>query len=202
VALTFDDGPDADTLRTLDLLDQLDLRATFFVLGGQLQSHPGIAKEIVARGHEVGTHGYAHRHHLLSTPGVVRRDMDRAIALHREVLETTPRYFRPPYGQLALSSVLAARRHGLETVLWSAWGKEWSEADPSAVLRRLDRSVHPGAIVLLHDNDVSCPSGTGDRTRRVLPLLAAHVHSRGLRAATLSELLDAPAKARRGEKAA
>jgi peptidoglycan/xylan/chitin deacetylase (PgdA/CDA1 family) len=191
VAVTFDDGPDVDTLRTLDLLDEIGWRATFFVLGAQLQAHPGVAKEILARGHEMGTHGFAHRHHLLSTPTSVVRDLDRAVAAHRDLLGETPRYFRPPYGQLTLTSLIAARRLGLETVLWSAWGKEWAETDPAAVVHRLEADLRPGAIVLLHDTDVSCPPGTGDRTRALLRPFAALVHGRGLRTRTLGELLGA-----------
>jgi peptidoglycan/xylan/chitin deacetylase (PgdA/CDA1 family) len=190
VAITFDDGPDVDTLRTLDLLDEIRWRATFFVLGSQLQAHPGIAKEILARGHEVATHGFAHRHHLLSTPTSIVSDLDRAVAAQRDVLGHAPRFFRPPYGQLTLASVLAARRLGLQTVLWSAWGKEWSETDPAAVIRRLEPGLRPGAILLLHDTDVSCPPGTGDLTRALLRPLAARLRGLGLRARTVGELLD------------
>jgi peptidoglycan/xylan/chitin deacetylase (PgdA/CDA1 family) len=203
VALTFDDGPDVDTLRTLDLLEELDLRATFFVLGSQLVKHPGVGKEIITRGHELGTHGFRHRHHLLSTPGTTERDLSQAIAVHRELIGAPPRYFRPPFGQLALPSVLAAQRRGLETVLWSSWGKEWVETEPAAILRRLSPGLTPGAIVLLHDNDVACPAGTGARTRVLLQPIAAALRARGLRSATLGELGTVDRRARpNGETAA
>lgn len=202
VAVTFDDGPDEHTPRTLDVLEELGWRATFFVLGEQLEAHPGIAKEILARGHEVGTHGFAHRHHLLSSPAAIERDLDRAVATHEALLGARPRFFRAPYGQLTLSSLLAARRLGLESVLWSAWGKEWSEHDVAAVLDRLERGLAPGAIVLLHDTDVSCPLGTGDRTREILPALAARLRTRGLWAGTLGELVEAqPGRFEPGEAA-
>ncbi|MHB8330033.1 MAG: polysaccharide deacetylase family protein, partial [Acidimicrobiales bacterium] len=69
VALTFDDGPSPqDTPRTLDLLDELGMRATFFVLGTQAQAHPDLVAEIRRRGHTVGSHGHRHEHHLLRTP--------------------------------------------------------------------------------------------------------------------------------------
>lgn len=189
VAVTFDDGPDVETLRTLDVLEHLGLRATFFALGSQLQSHPGIAKEIRTRGHELATHGYAHRHHLLTRPSAIRQDLDRAVEAHREVLDEAPRFFRPPYGQLALASVLEARRRGLEPVLWSTWGKEWVDTDDAAVLGRIGAGLRPGTILLLHDNDVSCPPGTGDRTRSLLRPIAGLLEARGLRGVALGELL-------------
>lgn len=189
IALTFDDGPDVETLQTLDLLDDLGWRATFFVLGSQLQAHPRIAREILARGHEVGTHGFVHRHHLLSRPATISRDLDRAVTAHRELLGAPPRFFRAPYGQLTLPTLRAARRLGLENVLWSAWGKEWAEPEDLAVLRRLEAGLRPGAIVLLHDTDVSCRPGTGNRTRALLGPLAARVRERGLDVRALGELL-------------
>lgn len=203
VALTFDDGPDKNTPRTLDVLEALGWRATFFVLGEQLQAYPGIAKEILARGHEIGTHGFAHRHHLLSTPAAIGRDLDRAVATHEDLFGARPRFFRAPYGQVTLSSLLAARRLGLENVLWSAWGKEWAAHDTAAVLDRLEPGLGPGAIVLLHDTDVSCPAGTGDRTREILPALAARARARGLWVGTLGELLEGerPARVGSGEAA-
>ena len=189
-AVTFDDGPDIDTRRTLDVLDDFGLRATFFLLGAQIAAHPDVAREIAFRGHEVGTHGFLHRHHLLSSPREIGRDLDRAIATHRDVLGASPRFFRPPYGQLTLASLLAVRPHRLETVLWSASAKEWATDTAEAALTRLVPGLGPGAIVLLHDNDVSCPRGTGELTRSLLGPLATRLQAQGLRGVSIGEMLD------------
>jgi peptidoglycan-N-acetylglucosamine deacetylase len=189
-AVTFDDGPDIDTRRTLDVLDDVGLRATFFLLGAQIAAHPDIAREIASRGHEVGTHGFVHRHHLLSSPREIGRDLDRAVATHRAVLDASPRFFRPPYGQLTLASLLAARPHRLETVLWSASAREWATDTAEAALARLGPGLGPGAIVLLHDNDVSCPRGTGELTRSLLGPLATRLQAHGLRGVSIGEMLD------------
>lgn len=190
VALSFDDGPDETTPRTLDVLDDLGLRATFFLLGSQLEAYPEIGRDIVSRGHEVGTHGYTHRHHLLTSPLTIARDLERSVATHRSVLDEPPRFFRPPYGQLSLASLLAARRHALETVLWSASGREWATDSEAAALERLSVGLGPGGVVLLHDNDVSCPRGTGDLTRSLLAPLAARLESAGWRGVSVGELLE------------
>jgi peptidoglycan/xylan/chitin deacetylase (PgdA/CDA1 family) len=197
LALTFDDGPAVDTERTLDVLDELGLQATFFVLGKQLRAFPDVALEIVARGHELGSHGFAHRHHLLSSPRAIRTDLEQAVQTHREILGRVPRFYRPTYGQLCAGTLLEARRLGMEVVLWSRWGKEFDESEPAPVLRRLEPGLVAGAIVLLHDNDVSCRPGTGDLTRRVLGPMADALGEKGLAAVTLEHLLTPPGSALR-----
>ena len=193
LSLTFDDGPSPETTpRTLDLLDELGLQATFFVLGHLAVAHPKLVAEIRHRGHGVGSHGYHHEHHLLRGPGWIRRDMAEAVDAIEQATGTGLRWYRPTYGQLTARSVLEARRHGLEVVLWSRWGHEWAEPGPDPVLNRLAGGLEPGAIVLLHDTDVDAPSGTAARTHAVLPRLAALLAQRGLRSVTLDALVPDP----------
>lgn len=189
VALTFDDGPSPQTTpATLDLLDELGMRATFFVLGILAEAHGDLVNEIRRRGHTVGLHGYRHEHHLLRTPGWIRRDVAESAAAI-EALGIRPRWFRPPYGQLTATTIVEARRHGMDVVLWSAWGHEWDEPDAAAVMRRVAPGLGPGAIVLLHDTDVSAPPGTAARTHASLPLLAEALRVGGWRAVTVDDLL-------------
>ncbi len=192
VGLTFDDGPSTDTDRTLDVLDELGMRATFFVLGTQMRAHPDTVVEIAARGHQVACHGFEHRHHLSSSPRAIRQDLATAVQIHRDVLGRPPRFYRPTYGQLCAATLVEARRQHLEVVLWSRWGKEFVESESGPVLRRLEPGLVPGAILLLHDNDVSCRAGTGDLTRRVLRPLGTSLRAKGLKSVTLDQLLPPP----------
>jgi peptidoglycan-N-acetylglucosamine deacetylase len=196
VGLTFDDGPSTDTLQTLDVLDELGMRATFFVLGIQMRAHPDTVVEIADRGHEVACHGFEHRHHLSSSPRAIRLDLATAVQVHRDILGRPPRFYRPTYGQLCAATLVEARRHQMEVVLWSRWGKEFVESEPGPVLRRLEPGLVPGAILLLHDNDVSCRAGTGDLTRSVLGPLGASLGEKGLTSVTLEQLLPRPTASR------
>lgn len=192
LALTFDDGPSPEaTPRTLDLLDELGMQATFFVLGSRVGNNAELISEVLRRGHGVGCHGFRHEHHLLRSPRWIRRDFDQALGALAEA-GVRPRWYRPPYGQLTAATLVEARRHGLEMVLWSAWGREWVAPDADAVVARLLRRLEPGAIVLLHDNDVVGPPGKAANTRRALELLAPVLAERGLRAVGLDTLV-APA---------
>jgi peptidoglycan/xylan/chitin deacetylase (PgdA/CDA1 family) len=104
----------------------------------------------------------------------------------------TPRWYRPPYGQLSGPSLLAARRHGLEVVLWSAWGREWTRAAPAEVAARVTTALAPGAVVLLHDSDAFSPPGSAARALAALGPIADGLDRLGLRTATLDELMGAP----------
>ena len=189
VAITLDDGPSpATTPRTLDLLDELGLVATFFVIGALAEAHPALVAEIRRRGHGIASHGHRHEHHLLRGPGWIRRDT-AAAASTLQGLGARPRWYRPPYGQLTARTLVEARRHDMEVVLWSVWGKEWAEPSAEAVMDRLAGGLEPGAILLLHDSDEVPPPGKAERTWGALELLAPELDHRGLRSVDLDTLL-------------
>jgi peptidoglycan-N-acetylglucosamine deacetylase len=189
VALTFDDGPDPDsTPRVLDRLDELGLRGTFFCLGSRVRETPELVAETLLRGHEIGVHGFVHEHHFARHPGWVTADLDAALEALAEC-GVEPRWYRPPYGQVSAGTLRAARSRGLELVHWSAWGREWDEPDGRSVAERVSRSLEPGAIVLLHDSDVTSPQGTVDRVIDALGLIAEDLGRRGFSSVTLSHMV-------------
>jgi len=188
VALTFDDGPSEEaTPVVLDRLDRLDLRATFFVLGELAEARPDLVHEVARRGHQVETHGYRHEHHLARGPRWVDRDLARAVEV-MAALGHPVRWYRPSYGQLTGSTLLAARRHGLRTVLWSAWGREWTTTEPDEVATRLSSRLGPGGIALLHDNDVFGTPGMWRIGLDALDRVAELLDRRSLAPVTLDEL--------------
>lgn len=189
VALTFDDGPDpVATPAILDKLDELGIPATFFPVGSSVERDATTLAEVVRRGHGIGTHGYAHAHHLLRSPRWVWRDLGRAAQAMGE-RGVSPSWYRPAYGQATASTLLAARAMGWRTVLWSAWGREWTTKDPVAVAARIARSLRPGAIVLLHDSDAFGPDGMWRVVVAALELVAAELERRRLQAVTLDQLV-------------
>jgi peptidoglycan-N-acetylglucosamine deacetylase len=188
VAITFDDGPDPDrTPAVLDRLDALGLPATFFPLGSRVERHPDLVAETLRRGHAVGTHGYHHEHHLVRSPGWIRRDMERAQGA-MEHAGVAPVWYRPSYGQVTGATLAFARARGWRTVLWSAWGREWACRRPHEVAERISRRLRPGAIVLLHDSDRFGPSGMSRLALEALELVAERIAARQLTAVTLDRL--------------
>jgi peptidoglycan/xylan/chitin deacetylase (PgdA/CDA1 family) len=181
VALTFDDGPDAEgTPEVLDALAGLGWTATFFLLGSQVDRYPGIARAIVAAGHEVGVHGHHHHNHLARSGRWVREDLRLACARITAATGARPRWFRPPYGVLSAGSLRAAAALDLTPVLWTAWGRDWDAIPADRVLRHLLRSLGDGGTVLLHDSDCTSRPGSWRSTVAVLPPLAEELDRRGL----------------------
>ncbi|MGH9045265.1 MAG: polysaccharide deacetylase family protein [Acidimicrobiales bacterium] len=188
VALTFDDGPAPETYRILEKLSGLSIRATFFVSGCAVWRHPGIVAEMAERGHQVETHGMNHRHHILHSPAWVHRDLTTSVSLLNES-GVIPRFVRPPYGQVALSTLASARRLRLTPVLWSAWGRECARSKDLSVEARVVRNLRPGTIVLLHDSDQHCGPGSVDAVERALPAIAKALDALGLTPRRLDEIL-------------
>ncbi len=189
IALTFDDGPDPkSTPRFLRLLDDRGVKATFFLLGRMLVRAPDLGRELVAAGHEVALHGWEHR--LLAVRGwrETRDDLTRGRDLIADVCGTAPVWYRPPYGVLTTSAQLTARKLGMRTVLWTAWGRDWTAyATPPSVRRTVLRDLSRGGTILLHDSDCTSKPQAWRSTLGALPTLLDTIAERGLRVGPLSE---------------
>lgn len=181
-ALTFDDGPHAQgTPAVLELLAAANVRATFFLVGEQVQRNPALAREILAGGHGIGLHCYRHRNLLRLSPWQVRADIDRAQAIIEEATGCSPRLYRPPYGVLNASALRLARRRGWRTLLWSDWGRDWeAHATPESITSLLTRDAGPGSVLLLHDADDYSAPGSWRRTLAALPLVLDTLSESGL----------------------
>ncbi|MCA9645298.1 MAG: polysaccharide deacetylase family protein, partial [Myxococcales bacterium] len=154
VVLTFDDGPHPEhTPRILDILEENNVRATFFLVGRKVRLHPEVVKQIVERGHGIGLHGYQHdRLFSWKTPKYVEEDIARTQKAIEEACGQRPTLFRPPIGHVSTRTAAGAKKAGVTLVAWSAKGRDGlKNADPDKVLERLQAGLKPGAILLLHD---------------------------------------------------
>lgn len=189
VALTFDDGPDpASTPQFLAALDQIGWRATFFMLGDMARRAPGLAAEVVAAGHEVGVHGDVHRSQLRRTPRAVADDIARAREAVHFATGVDPQWFRPPYGTLSLAGLRCARRAGLRSVLWTAWGRDWRpDATAGSVVADVLGGYVDGGTVLLHDSDCTSSPQSWRAALGSLRPLAAALQDQSLRVGPVGE---------------
>ena len=188
VALTFDDGPSPDTEGILDVLAEHNLSATFFMIGREVESFPGIAQRVFAEGHEVGNHSYSHPFYLFQRSSEARAQVKRAQDVIAATIGVTPMLARPPYGVRTPAYFGATRALGLHTVQWDVAGFDWKRHSPSQIADNVLRKVRAGSIILLHDGD---SSGKQDRKNTVeaLPLIIKGLRDRDLQIAPLSQLL-------------
>lgn len=183
VALTFDDGPHPPfTPGFLDLLRQLKVHATFFVVGRKVDQDPALLRRIVQEGHEIANHTY-HHFNLKTVPAeLVESEMRLDNDAIRRASGQTPQFFRPSGGQFNADVVLAAQRLGMTMALWTDDPGDYDPELGSAVIEtRLLRHVRPGAVILLHDGM--------PQTEAMLPDFVNRLRGEGYRFVTLSEMV-------------
>jgi peptidoglycan/xylan/chitin deacetylase (PgdA/CDA1 family) len=194
VALTFDDGPSRFTAPILAALRRGNAKATFFVVGTEVQRHPEPLRAAVAAGHAIGSHSWNHPDLRRLAPALVDVQLrDTAFALYRLGVPPSD-LFRPPYGAFDAQVLAGAGRRRLLTVLWSVDSGDYTATRAASLARGVLARVRPGAVILLHD-------GGGDRavTARAVPRIVRGLQRRGYRMLTLPQLLrrNPPAGARR-----
>jgi peptidoglycan/xylan/chitin deacetylase (PgdA/CDA1 family) len=193
VAITIDDGPDPQvTPRVLDILDAHAARATFFCLGEGVMRHASLAREILARGHDIGNHSYRHlKRFSLMGPAGVSDEVMRAQQAIRATTGYQARFFRAPAGlrNVFLEPVLA--RHNLRLVSWTRRGFDTVNSDGAQVLARLTQGLRGGDILLLHDAHAARSATGAAVILDVLPRLLATLAQADLASVTLAQAFTA-----------
>lgn len=180
VALTFDDGPHPEgTPAVLEALSRVGARATFFVIGEQVQRRPQLIARILSEGHAVGLHGFRHRLQLRRHASEVAADLARGLTVVGDAAGESPRLHRPPYGIYSPAGLRFARASGLRPLLWSRWGKDWRKlTTPDRIARRAVDGVVAGDVILLHDADFYSAKQSHVRTAEALELILAELGAR------------------------
>jgi peptidoglycan/xylan/chitin deacetylase (PgdA/CDA1 family) len=191
IALTFDDGPDAEvTPDVLDTLAKFEARATFFAIGRNIEQHRAVAQRIVSEHHELGNHSWQHsRMQNFYSRRRQAADLARSSQQIREITgaRAEPLY-RPPIGLKSPPLARAAQKLGLKMIAWSLHGHDTRQDDPQRIAAGVLARITAGDIVLLHDGH-DIPGHHRVAGARALPLILQGLKERGLRAVTVSELL-------------
>jgi peptidoglycan/xylan/chitin deacetylase (PgdA/CDA1 family) len=181
VALTFDDGPDVNTTRILDTLQQYEGRVSFFVSGNKIEEHKAKIFRALQMECEVICHAWNHTDLTkLSSKAIIKQLFD-TIAAIAQISGTVSPIFRPPYGSTDKKVEKVAQKLGLSIVNWSLDPKDWESLDADAVYNHIAQNIQHGDIVLCHDVYES----TAEAMSRLIPDLI----DRGCQLVTVSELL-------------
>ncbi|HAA35154.1 MAG TPA: deacetylase [Firmicutes bacterium] len=182
VAFSFDASWGATYTPTiLEILQENNIKTTFFLTGFWVEKYPNMVKKIFQEGHEIGNHTYSHPHLNTLSEEEIMIEIER---VGNKILELTgkqPELFRPPFGEYSNKVVTAAEKCGYKSIQWSIDSLDWQELGKEPMVKRVTESLHPGAIILFHNN--------GKYTAEALPEIIAFVKEQSYKVVPVSELL-------------
>ncbi|MBP2000370.1 peptidoglycan/xylan/chitin deacetylase (PgdA/CDA1 family) [Paenibacillus shirakamiensis] len=186
VALTFDDGPDNRyTPQILDILKQYGVKATFFLVGRQVEKDPSVVERIHEEGHEIGNHTLTHPNLNKLTPEEARREIVDNGAKIKAVIGTTPDLFRTPYGTISNSIKEILKEQHLTLVNWSVDTLDWKATKAEQIVNNLKKEIQPGGIILQH----SFGGKKVQNTIAALPQEIEWLQAQGYSLVTVTELM-------------
>lgn len=164
----------------LDVLDEYAAVATFFLGGSWADDNVPCVKEIAARGHEIGSHGYFHRDHDKLTYAQNVEEIRASADFISRAAGCEVKLFAPPSGAYNADTLNAAERLGLRTVMWSRDTVDWRDKDEETVYVRATEGVGGGELILMHPMP---------HTLAALPRILAYYAENGLVPVTVGENL-------------
>jgi peptidoglycan/xylan/chitin deacetylase (PgdA/CDA1 family) len=190
VALTFDDGPSKYTPQILDTLAKYNVKATFFMIGNNVDRYPDIARRVTAEGHAIGNHTYSHPFWApMEMPRRLHGELSRAENSIFRATEQRPAYFRPPHGWRSPWMMQLARKENYTVVTWTVSPDDWQHISRKVIEHRVLSKCAAGSIVLMHDGIELKQDPQRQETVAALPVIITELKSRGYRFVTIPELI-------------
>ena len=186
VYLTFDDGPIPEvTPRVLEILDRYHIKATFFMVGENIDKHPDVFAQVLDAGHMVGNHTYNHlkgwnysKQEYLENVEAWEEAYDRwfiPVATPRWMDKPPLRLFRPPYGKATLAQRRALHQRRYHLIYWDILTRDYNASvTPEMMLDNIKRNTRPGSIINFHDSLKS-----NERMLTVLPQAIEWLQAQG-----------------------
>ena|SRR5258708_1069663 len=170
--LTFDDG--TNTIyhpMILDILKQYNVKATFFLIGQNVQRAPDIVKRTLAEGHVIGDHTFTHSFLPSLSPSDILSEIKGGQNALIPFNQNPVILFRPPFGGTNKIVAADAAQLGMKQILWDVDPRDWSEPPVRELVNRVVSHTFPGAIILLHSNHIT--------TVRALPTIIQDLQAKG-----------------------
>jgi len=182
IAISFDASWGAEhTEELLNILDEYNVKTTFFLVNIWLEDYADMAKKIVARGHEIGLHSVTHPHFSHLSEAQMKEEL---LGNYQMILDTTgfeAKLFRAPFGEYNNTLLEVAESLGFVTIQWNVDSLDWKDLSAADIQERVLKRIKPGDIVLFHNN--------GAHTAAALPGILEHLQAEGYSIVPISELL-------------
>ncbi|MDN3020224.1 polysaccharide deacetylase family protein [Paenibacillus sp. BSR1-1] len=149
VALTFDDGPTKNVEQILPLLKKYNAKATFFLIGNEIEKSPEEAAMIVKAGHQVGNHTYSHNRMIFKSPSYIKDEIEKTDRLLRKAGYKGEIDFRPPNGKKLFGLPFYLSKHNRDTITWNLEPDTYYTTASDKVKYVADH-IKPGSIILMH----------------------------------------------------
>ncbi len=176
VALTYDDGPNPPyTERLLNVLAKHNVKATFFMIGNRIETHPETVNRVIAEGHQIGNHTYNHPLLGFLPPFYVRREIERTDVLLRQQRIIGEIVFRAPVLTRFLPVAWVLAKGNRVHISCNVWSWDWTTQNPDRITKTVLKKTRPGSIIVLHDgkaeNKQANRLGTIEATDRIITAL-------------------------------
>lgn len=171
----------ANTMELLDILDEYDVRTTFFLVGFWAEKYPELVQEMVLRGHEIGNHSATHPHMSTLNDAQIREELRIVSDLVEHITGKPTKLFRPPYGEYNDAVVTISREEGYECVQWNVDSLDWKNRGTQDMINQCTKKISPGDIVLFHNDS--------QYILEALPTILKAYQDAGYKIIPISELL-------------
>ena len=192
MSITFDDGPSDYTAPILDILKQMRVPSTFFVIGENAEQYPGMLKREYDEGHTLGNHTYSHPNVAKESEEATILELNTTLRLIEHDTGRSSILFRPPYNADSLPQtpeellpIQRAQDRGYITIGEKVDPRDWEVGTTAdKILEQVLEQKNDGHMILLHD-------GGGDRTQTILalPRIIDTLRGQGYRFVPLEQLM-------------
>lgn len=182
VAISFDAAwGEEKTDEILKILEDHNVKTTFFLVGYWVDKYPDRVKQIYDAGHEIGNHSNTHPHMSELSSAQISQELSALSDKVEAITGTRPTLFRPPYGDYDDQVVLQARKDGYEVIQWNVDSLDWKNLGVEPMIKQVTKEINPGDIILFHNNS--------QYITQALPTILDYIQSQGYEIVPVSELV-------------
>lgn len=182
IAISFDCAWGNEHTETLlNVMDEYGVKCTFFCVSFWAEKYPDDLKEIIARGHEAGTHSKTHPKMSKLSEKEITDELEYSCRVIKDITGIKPVLFRPPFGDYDDLLIETAQKLSLYTIQWDVDSLDWKDLSANDIAKRVISKTKSGSIILCHNN--------GKHTAESLPLIFATLKAKGYEFVKISDLI-------------